>query len=145
MKWSVAFATGVPEIDQQHQGLFKASNDYRLALEESCGQPVYETVLRFLEEYAVDHFGFEEQCMHRFRCPVAALNVDAHKQFVRELSRFRAAYERVGYRDEDAVALVNFVDEWLASHIAGIDIHLKPCVAAAEGGHLSLRVDRPAG
>jgi hemerythrin len=127
MKWSPAYATGVESIDEQHQLLFKMSDDYRAALEQGQGDQVYELVLEFLDSFARAHFGHEEQCMERWRCPVAAQNIAAHGRFVDRVQEFQQRYAQRGFSQSDADQLVDFIDTWLAAHIARIDIQLKDC------------------
>ena len=129
MKWSVAYATGIPTIDQQHQMLFQTSEDYRAALDLGEGERVYGLVLEFLESFAQAHFGHEEGCMARCGCAVAGQNAAAHRRFIDRLKDFKHRYTATGFSPQDATQLVDFLDQWLASHIARIDIRLKGCPA----------------
>ncbi|MBK6494267.1 MAG: hemerythrin domain-containing protein [Gemmatimonadetes bacterium] len=92
MKWSEAFATGVSRIDDQHKMLFAMAADFRDALDESRGERVYAGLLESLELYVVSHFSYEEGCMARFVCPVAADNKVAHAIFVGMLEEFNVRY-----------------------------------------------------
>ena len=92
MKWSDSYATGIPRIDEQHKMIFQFAGDFRDALEEGRGEGVYGTLLKSLGLYIRTHFGFEEQCMERFRCPVAALNKEAHAQVAESFATFEARY-----------------------------------------------------
>jgi len=78
--------------------------------------------------YCRGHFGFEEQCMRKFRCPVAEKNEKAHQTFLETLSKFQKRYAANGYNYNDARELVDTVDQWLDYHICHIDVHLKRCV-----------------
>ncbi len=66
--------------------------------------------------------------MHRYRCPAAQMNREAHAKFVEAISGFRKRYTVNGFNPADALQLVQYVDEWLANHIGRIDVQLKPCV-----------------
>lgn len=125
MRWSTRYATGIDFIDEQHKMLFKMSEDYHLALAERRGERVYGLALKNLAAYAHAHFGMEEQCMERYRCPVAAINREAHGRFVDALSEFQERYAANGFTIADAQELVQYVDGWLASHIGRIDVQLK--------------------
>jgi hemerythrin len=104
------------------------SEDYGSALTEGEGQRVYGVLLESLDRYARAHFGAEEQCMYRYRCPVAEKNSEAHGKFVEALAGFRQRYAVSGFDRADAERLVQYVDEWLANHIGQIDTQLKPCI-----------------
>jgi hemerythrin len=132
MKWQDTYATGVQDIDEQHKLLFKASEDYRTSLDHGEGQRVYGLFLEFLDSYARAHFGQEEECMKRHRCPVALQNSRAHAAFLEVFATYRQRHATNGFDVQDARELVDFLDGWLASHIARIDVQLKPCVNRAE-------------
>lgn len=127
MKWSEAFATGIPRIDEQHQMLFRMSEDYRIALDEGTGERVYSLFLRALKLYATSHFSYEEGCMDRCRCPAAQSNKEAHAGFIAFVKRFDERYDAEGFLPADAQSLTEALDRWLADHIGRIDIQLRGC------------------
>lgn len=129
LKWSVAYATGIERIDDQHKMLFKMSEDFRTTLNEGRGERVYGKLLEMLGAYARAHFGFEEECMERYRCPAAQQNRLAHKKFVEAIGVFQKSYAASGFDRADAQRVVEFIDAWLSDHICRIDVQLKPCVA----------------
>ncbi len=128
MKWSEELATGIEKVDEHHRMIFQMAEDFRSALDEGGGASVYETMLRSLELYVRSHFRYEERCMERLRCPAARQNREAHASFVETLAGFRRRYESAGFDPAEARRLVDTVDDWLASHICGVDIHLRECV-----------------
>jgi hemerythrin len=128
MQWSEAFATGVDRLDEQHKLLFKMTGDFRAALDEGRGQRVYGTLLVALDTYARSHFRFEESCMERYRCAVAAANTKAHEGFVTLLNDYRARYEARGFDPTEARTLIDTLDQWLESHIGRIDVQLRESV-----------------
>jgi hemerythrin len=133
VKWSERFATGVAYIDEQHRLLFQMSETYRDAVTHREGERTYGFVLEWFEQYSRAHFGQEEECMERYRCPAAAANKEAHAAFSAAIAGFQQRFSRDGFDPADAQRLVDFVDHWLASHIARIDTQLKPCVDGVEG------------
>ncbi len=127
MKWTEDLATGVERVDEQHKLIFKTTDDYRVALDAGQGQRSFKLMLNFLLPYCVGHFGFEETCMEKYHCPVAAKNKEAHEHFKDVLDEFERLYEKNGYQEHDARALLNTVEQWLVGHIGRIDIHLRDC------------------
>jgi len=129
MKWSENYATGVEQIDKDHQMIFQMSEDFRATLDEGLGGEVYSVMLDNLSVYFRGHFSFEERCMTEHQCPVAQENKAAHKKFIKTLSGFQQRYVTQGYNRADARQLVDTIDQWLDRHICRIDIHLKRCVS----------------
>jgi hemerythrin-like metal-binding protein len=128
MKWSDAYATGIPRLDEQHRMIFRMAEDFRAALDEGRGMQVYGGLLQALDAYVRSHFGFEEGCMEKYGCAVARKNKEAHLRFVEVLAGFQQGYTRSGFDRADARKLVDTLDQWLADHICRIDVHLRACV-----------------
>ncbi|HJP31722.1 MAG TPA: bacteriohemerythrin [Candidatus Latescibacteria bacterium] len=128
MKWKEEYATGIPRLDEQHQMLFKMTEDYRVALDEDMGEQTYVDLLVVLTRYCRGHFGFEEDCMEQHKCPMAKENKEAHAQFLDVLAKYQQRYSAIGFDGVDARKLVDTLDQWLDSHICRIDTHLKRCV-----------------
>lgn len=59
------------------------------------------------------HFGFEEQCIYRHRCAAAPTNSQARVRFTVALGRFREGSAEHGFDARDALALVQYVDQYL--------------------------------
>ena len=129
MRWSEEYATGVARVDEDHKMIFRMAADYRAALDAGQGRAVYPDFLDSLFLYCRGHFGFEEQCMEAYRCPVAQRNKEAHVGFLETLSGFKQRYAASGYDSTDARRLVDTIDQWLDYHICRIDVHLKRCVS----------------
>jgi len=128
MKWSDQYATGNEQIDDQHRMIFRMAEDFRAALDEGRGEGVYEEMLQSLDLYVRTHFGFEEKCMDKYGCPVAAGNKKAHGRFVEVLAKFQERYGASGFDRMDARELVDTIDQWLVDHICRIDARLKEYV-----------------
>ncbi len=128
MKWKEDYATGVPEVDEQHRFLFAFSEEFRDALENGFGEKTYDLFLEFLKTYAEVHFNFEEKCMLAHLCPVANRNRKEHVSFSRLVEQEETEYRNHGFDRQRALALTNMIDQWLDSHICRIDIQLKDCV-----------------
>jgi len=131
MQWSDRYATGIQHIDDQHRMIFKMSEDFRAALDNEEGDRVYDSLLQALDLYIRSHFQIEEECMARYRCPVADRNREAHAGFVIFLAEFRQRYEKKGFDPVDARDLVDGIDRWLDDHICRIDVQLKGSVERA--------------
>ena len=132
--WSDDYRIGIEGIDRQHRMLFTLGNDLQTALDEGRGVQEYGVLLHILERYVRDHFGFEQQCMDLYHCPVAQQNQAAHATFTARLTEFQQRYAAHGFEPAEAGTLMAFIDAWLADHICRIDVRLRASIHNAGGG-----------
>ncbi len=125
MQWKEDYATGVPEIDEQHRSLFAFSEEFREVLENGFGEKTYDLFLEFLKSYAEAHFNFEEKCMMARSCPVADRNRAEHATFTSMIAQEMSDFAAHGFDRQRALDLTDKIDQWLDSHICRIDIQLK--------------------
>ncbi len=134
LKWSEDYATGIELIDDQHKRLFQYVNDLEDAVRQSdVNHELLLKILDFFEEYAKVHFGNEESCMHRYKCPVAKTNQAAHRRFIESYEYYKGVLKKEGPSYVLYKALLNWAQQWLLEHICKVDLQLKPCVKAVEG------------
>jgi hemerythrin len=131
VEWSEKYATGIPQLDDQHRMLFRMVSDFRSALDEGEGGRVYANLLQSLDLYARSHFRFEEGCMVKYACPALESNRTAHREFVDTLSRYQKKNATAGFNPTDGRELVDQLDSWLDNHIGRIDTQLKKSVEGA--------------
>lgn len=130
MKWKEDYATGIKEIDEQHRSLFEMTDTFRDELDKGAGARFFESFLEFLSTFIRIHFGYEENCMLACQCPFAEQNKAEHEAFVKVIEKEAAAYQRDGYDDERARALLDRIERWLDSHICRVDIQLRDCASS---------------
>lgn len=63
IKWSNDFASGIDEIDTQHQALVGMINALDASTHENYSTDKMRRLLDELNAYVKDHFGFEERLM----------------------------------------------------------------------------------
>ncbi len=129
--WDDSFKSGVLAIDAQHKYLFEVINDLADAITSGQGASTIRRALDLVKYYAEWHFGREELCMERFRCPVAGANKAAHGQFLATFQAFDSEYRQSGGSEEIALRMYQELTDWLVHHIRGIDGQLAGCVHAA--------------
>src|SRR3989338_6606263 len=98
--WNDRYKTGEESIDKQHQLLFEFFNNFEDGIRNSRDRKYLEQSYKFLNDYAKAHFGYEENCMRRFKCPFAAKNKTAHKEFSEKLKTFQGKLQKDGYHDD---------------------------------------------
>jgi hemerythrin len=129
LQWTPDLAIGLPEIDAQHRELFRRAERLIAALRAGDGGQVLP-LLDYLEAYVLLHFQEEERLMHETRYPGVAAHAAEHQVFREELARIAADFARRGPTALVALTLHNWLSDWLATHVAGVDQalgrHLRP-------------------
>ncbi|MCX8156752.1 MAG: bacteriohemerythrin [Verrucomicrobiae bacterium] len=120
-------ATGVPEVDAQHQELIARLNGLQEAIRRGAGPAEVKPMLQFLGEYARKHFGEEEAIMAQRRCPAHQVNKAAHRRFLEQFQRLVQQYETQGASLAVLNQLGEITDQWLVSHILKVDTQLRQC------------------
>ncbi len=128
--WDQSMATGEATIDEQHRVLISWLNDLLAAMGQGKGRSEIERVLQSLGEYTVMHFGHEEACFQRLRCPAAAENAAAHREFIRIFSGFKAEFETSGPTSDLVLRVKQELAHWVATHIRRTDVKIQPCLTA---------------
>lgn len=126
--WNDSLKIGVTLVDLQHKQLLDQMDLLLESIKTKKDSKQILNVLKFLDMYVANHFGYEEQCMHINRCPMASQNKTAHAYFVSRLKEIKT--NLISPKSLDAVAsgITNELLNWFVNHIRGIDTHLGPCV-----------------
>jgi hemerythrin len=123
--WSKYLEVGIPEIDQQHKQLVDQMNALYNAIMQNQAQSEITKILGFLNRYIAQHFGYEESCMHRHKCPVADINKQAHGVFISTLKSIEAEVQTKGVSPNLAIRVNKELLDWFGNHISKIDTQLK--------------------
>jgi hemerythrin-like metal-binding domain len=130
MVWSPEYAVGVPEIDDQHQKLFKMINDLNEAMALGRGKDVLDRILAGLVDYTARHFQTEEYYMEKANYPELESHREVHKRLtdkVHEMvDRYKTGEAGLG------IELLDFLQDWLKKHILGTDKKYAPYLAGMD-------------
>jgi hemerythrin len=118
-------ATGVAEVDAQHQEWIHRYNLFEDAISQGKGTEVVQSTLDFFIGYAETHFEFEESVMDERNCPAAIENRVAHEHMRNILRGYKAYVNKHGYSVSEVHALKFQMKEWLIKHILTVDIQLR--------------------
>ena len=132
IQWDQSMATGVDSVDAQHKQLIAWLNDLLAAVSQGRAGSEIQGLLDQLGTYSTTHFGHEEECMVRYKCPAAEQNLLAHKDFVVTLAALREDFERNGATARLVVRVEVEMLRWLTTHIKRTDTQLLPSVQAAQ-------------
>ena len=122
--WSDELRTGVAEIDDQHQLLFRRAAAVRDAVLAGQGTAEVQATIDFLLDYAAIHFQTEAGYMSAAAYPDEQAHLDEHVKLTRTLLRAAEAYLEQGATPQLAEELVGFFEHWMVSHIYDHDRQL---------------------
>jgi methyl-accepting chemotaxis protein len=115
-------ASGVPDIDAEHQKLMEMTNDLYLNLKAGREQAILDQCFQHLSRYTNEHFAGEEAQMERHGYPETDRHRHHHQAFVKRLETLYDAH-----RAGDASAsmdLLALLGNWWRSHIETDDAKL---------------------
>lgn len=117
--WSNMFSTGVGEQDAQHKKLIDLINQLNDAMQAGRGNDVLGKVLSELVNYTVFHFGYEEKLMGQYGYEDTAAHKAEHAKFVQTAGDFKKKFD--AGNAVISVELMNFLRDWLTTHIMKTD------------------------
>jgi len=136
--WSDQFATGLDDVDSQHQKLFEVIN--KLGRLQACDSASDMLIAAYdeLKNYTLYHFQHEEELMNAW--PMIEANKIAH------LKAHRGFIERIGKIDKLIVShpsyvvdhLLAFLVKWLVHHILDVDKRMAKEIIALRAGEDSV-------
>ncbi len=139
-EWTPSLAVGIPEIDAQHEELFRRAGRFLAALEAPSRQEV-GILLSYLRLYAVAHFGAEEAWMREIGYPGYRRHHEEHDRFVKDLLAFSAEHERKGRLGVAPERVAEWLRRWLEEHVSRTDGELARFVIGRGERRRPARVD----
>jgi hemerythrin-like metal-binding protein len=127
--WSQRFATGHARIDQQHQELFRRTNELHAAMVEGRGRRVIGEMIRFLAEYTVNHFAEEERAMTQAAYAGKAGHLEQHQRLLKQVGDLLARFEQGA--ELRTMEVTEFLAGWLRHHITDEDFAYVPSLRKA--------------
>ena len=118
MLWNDSYQTGVPEMDEQHQELFRQLD----ILGDRTQTDRVPQVLDFLGRYVDKHFKDEERLQTASRYPGLAEHKQKHIAFVDTYKKLLDEYNRKPESQGLMTLRINRIaQDWLKTHILGPD------------------------
>jgi hemerythrin len=131
IEWTPALRTGSSSIDVQHKALIHAINQLGKDLEEGKGATRIQKSISFLKYYAEWHFGQEEDCAAKHRCPIAETNKQAHAKFLAMVDKLTNDLRNTDNPEAVAKKAHDLLCDWFENHILKIDKQIGECVSSA--------------
>jgi len=117
--WDQSYSVKVERCDAEHRKLFDLINALHDAMRVGKGRTVLQQIVAELHDYTQTHFKAEEALMERANYPALAGHRIEHQRFVARVGEFKNDLNAgVG---GNAVAVLEFLKDWLAKHIKQID------------------------
>ena len=126
LKWKDEYSMNEENIDKQHKGLFKLSNEiYDLVEKGIDDHEHFRELFLALNDYGIEHFLYEEMYMQEQDYPDLKEHIKQHNEFsnkVRDLC--------VGIDKETHIRDIGeFVSTWLVEHVLNEDMEYKEFIA----------------
>lgn len=119
ISWEEKYSVNNREIDSQHKTIIRLINEVMKNAIENKQAGCIERVLYELVKYTAYHFSYEEKMMVKCGYPGAKLHISQHNHLIEELKNFMIRNSTQA--DLPAKDLMNFLSDWLKSHIMGVD------------------------
>jgi hemerythrin len=117
--WDQSYSVRVAELDGHHQKLFSLLNTLHDAMRAGKGSGVIRSIVEELANYTHTHFQREEALMQQTKYPGLDVHRVAHQKLMVKVGEYKAALDSGSGVNTSAV--MEFLREWLAKHINGMD------------------------
>ncbi|HET6718820.1 MAG TPA: bacteriohemerythrin [Rhodocyclaceae bacterium] len=118
VEWGPELEIGITEIDYQHRNLVSMLNALHNAIDAGEPREHLGEILEELDLYVINHFATEERVMERLHFEFTAQHRLEHRDLAQAVQFHREAFAR---GEDSAPELLQFLINWLMTHIAGSD------------------------
>ena len=119
IQWEDTFSVNIAEIDLQHKKLIKMINELNEAMRVGKGNDILGKIINDLIDYAVIHFGTEENYFDQFGYPGSDRHKKEHFEFTQKVAEFQSKFS--AGKLCLSVEVMRFLSGWLRNHIKGSD------------------------
>ncbi len=123
LQWSSVLSVGVPEIDAQHEELFRRVDRLHDAMLARDRAGAVE-LIGYLGEYVRTHFGMEEGLMRAVGYPEREPHTAEHGRFTAAVVDLQRALAQEGASAALVLRLEREVSGWLRRHVYTTDLAL---------------------
>lgn len=120
--WDDSYRTGDPQVDRQHQELFRMVNDLHDAIVANKGKETLGPTLEKLATYTIQHFQNEEGLMTRVNYPALADHKKKHEDLTNQVKELLINFK--SGKLTLSITLSQFLANWLRHHIKEDDTAL---------------------
>jgi hemerythrin len=120
VQWSDKISVGVGMLDDDHRRLVEILNDCYDAVLKERKPEVLGDIMDSLIAYANTHFKREEDLFEETAYPDAVIHKKNHQEALRRLIEIQSKF-RAGASVSLCNELLQFLADWLANHVIGMD------------------------
>lgn len=119
--WRDEYALNISDMDSEHKILINKINFLAEKIEDANGGSSSKVIDAFsdLANYTIEHFSDEEKFMTSFHYPQIEGHKEIHKRLIKTVLDFK---EKIVNGLYDPMELMNFLNDWLVSHILNVDM-----------------------
>ena len=133
LHWAPEYSVQIPEIDAEHQALFGVLNDLWAATERGSDKQATADAIHRVSETMRNHLRHEESLLEEWGYPRFGEHVLEHQKLLMQLDALVASADS-NDKHELEIGELNFISNWLCSHIENSDKDYARFVARKEGG-----------
>ncbi len=139
MIWKDNYELGVPQVDAQHQELFRRVDSFMRALRsEDCWDektPKINETLEFMKGYVVEHFRDEEEFQRSINYPRYEAHKQIHADMVNYVLEVSKQFEQSNYDEHLMQQFGGRLLAWLINHVAAEDQRIADYAKKRRGGN----------
>ena len=124
IQWRDSLAIGVEEIDNQHKELLLRFNGLLSACEAGKGIAELKGLMKFLDDYVIEHFSDEEKLQRKYDYPNYASHKKEHEFFIQQITAVQGEIDSEGVGVHHVMETNNMLLKWLLNHISKVDTEL---------------------
>lgn len=117
--WDDTYSVKVARCDNDHKKLFSFINDLHDAMAHGKGADAVQHTVQQLLDYTKSHFSAEEALMEKAGYADLPAHRAQHEVFVKQIQQFQKELQTT--KTGKAVAVIEFLKEWLLKHIMQTD------------------------
>lgn len=125
-EWDKRLETGIEEIDDQHLELFRRIDRLELAIYDGKGTAELLYLVKYLEDYVLEHFKLEEQLMLEADYPDLLNHRNQHNEFKAACKECFTNCKERGADTYFAIEVDKKMREWWKNHIMKFDLDYVP-------------------
>ncbi len=123
-EWKPSYSVGIASIDAQHQNLFAIAAELYRSMGAGQGKLAMGRILDRLVQYTAMHFAHEERLMRQHGYPDFEKHKAEHDALTKRVLEFQNEFQTG--KVAMTVQVLQFLRQWLESHIQGSDQRYAP-------------------
>ena len=130
--WNDTYLVGNEQIDEQHKGLVKMTNEFYAGVQMGgvMAKVFFMKTIQGAVQYVKTHFATEEEIMEKAGYPQYEEHKKQHEDFVAEVAEQVQIF--VKEDNPNPAGFVKYLMDWVLHHIAESDKKYMPFIAKLE-------------